>query len=162
MTKQYPGTGENILNLPSNWKVSKFYKTAKKEAGGVWEKNWSHSTLFAIQVLLDNSSVLCTKHFWGKSIHLQQISKNYSPFRPFQAVFADTPGYTEQTPHVCGYTRCSLANTIWNDTFTVNELSYVFCDDHKIWYLIMFWFLKQYLCSLDMRTFRLLSCSLYQ
>ena len=45
MTKQYLGAGENILNLPSNWKVSKFYKTAKRKQG-VFEKSTGQTPLY--------------------------------------------------------------------------------------------------------------------
>ena len=38
-------TGENIINSPSNWKVSEFYKTAKRKQG-VFEKSTSQTSLY--------------------------------------------------------------------------------------------------------------------
>ena len=64
-----------------------------------------------MQVLLDNSSVLCNKLFLRNAFI-------YNKFRKFTHHFVllgcicRHPGYTEQTPHMCGYTRWHWCNTL--------------------------------------------------
>ena len=72
----------------------------RKEAGGVWEKYWSDSTLFAIQVLLDNSSVLCNKLFWGNPCIYKKNRKFTHHFVLFR-LYLQTPQAAQSRHPTC-------------------------------------------------------------
>ena len=88
----------------------------KKEAGGVWEKCWSDSTLFAIHVLLDNSSVLCNKLFWGnpfmqqtllgKSIYIYNKYRKFTHHFVLLRLFLHTPRATQSRHPTCVVIHC--------------------------------------------------------
>ena len=80
------------------------------EGAGVKEKYRLHTTLIDMQIHLDNQSVLCnTQLFKNNFIYdKNQIKTKFCD--PF-AIFADTTCSIEQTPNMCGYTRCHSATS---------------------------------------------------
>ena len=72
----------------------------KKEAGGVLEKYWSDYTFFAMQVLLDNSSVLCNKLFWEDPFIYNKYRKFTHHFVLFR-LYLQTPRAPQSRHPTC-------------------------------------------------------------
>ena len=93
-----------MINLPSNWKVSEFYKTTKRKQG-LFEKSTGQTPLNLQCRYCWITLVYFAKYlFW--EIHLFTTNiECFLTISSFLGCICKHPGYTEQTPHMCGYTR---------------------------------------------------------